>query len=148
MPCKQTAGFAYQYATKFLYRISERFVKKRIKTLLCDKLFCDKTAELQYVAADFSKLFPKLFPKLIDELIPSHFQEKEKDVVSAIFNALTEPKSAKELASIASCSVRTIKEKYLDKMLQTGVIDMTIPDEPTSRNQRYRLMHEMNDPTA
>ena len=119
-------------------------MKKRIKTLLCDKLFRDKTSELQYVAVDFSKLFPKL----IDELISSHFQEKEKDVVSAILNALTEPKSAKELASIASCSVRTIKDKYLDKILRTGVIDMTIPDKPTSRNQRYRLMHEMNDPTA
>ena len=103
-----------------------------------------KSAELQDVAADF----PKLFPKLIDELIPSHFQEKEKDVVSAILNALTELKSAKELASIASCSVRTIKDKYLDKMLQAGVIDMTIPDKPTSRNQRYRLLHDKNDPTA
>ena len=119
-------------------------MKKRIKILLCDKLFCDKTAELQCVAVDFSKLFPKL----IDELIPSHFQEKEKDVVSVILNALAEPKSAKELASIASCSVRTIKDKYLDKMLQAGVIDMTIPDKPTSRNQRYRLLHEKNDPTA
>ena len=39
-----------------------------------------KSAELQDVAADFPKLSPKLFPKLIDELIPSHFQEKEKDV--------------------------------------------------------------------
>lgn len=107
-----------------------------------------KSAELQNVAADFPKSFPKLFPKLIDELIPSHFQEKEKDVVSAILNALAEPKSAKELASIASCSVRTIKDKYLDKMLQGGVIDMTIPDKPTSRNQRYRLLHEKNDPTA
>ena len=25
VPCKQTAGFAYQYATKKMYRIPERF---------------------------------------------------------------------------------------------------------------------------
>ena len=103
-----------------------------------------KPAELQDAASDF----PKLFPKLIDELIPSHFQEKDKDVINAILNALTEPKSAKELASIVSCSVRTIKDKYLDKMLQAEVIDMTVPDKPTSRNQKYRLLYEKNNPTA
>ncbi len=103
-----------------------------------------KPAELQNVALDF----PKLFPKLIDELIPSHFQEKDKDVINAILNALTEPKSAKEHASIVSCSVRTIKDKYLDKMLQAEVIDMTVPDKPTSRNQKYRLLYEKNNPTA
>lgn len=107
-----------------------------------------KPAELQDAASDFHKLFPKLFPKLIDELIPSHFQEKDKDVINAILNALTEPKSAKELASIVSCSVRTIKDKYLDKMLQAEVIDMTVPDKPTSRNQKYRLLYEKNNPTA
>ena len=91
-----------------------------------------KPAELQNAALDFPKLF----------------QEKDKDVINAILNALTEPKSAKELASIVSCSVRTIKDKYLDKMLQAEVIDMTVPDKPTSRNQKYRLLYEKNNPTA
>ena len=33
MPRKQTAGFAYQYATKNLYGIPWRFVEKRVKTV-------------------------------------------------------------------------------------------------------------------
>ena len=33
MPRKQTIGCVYQFATKFLYRIPERFVEKRVKTV-------------------------------------------------------------------------------------------------------------------
>ena len=98
-----------------------------------------KHADLHDVADDFPKIFPKIFPKLIDKLIPTYIQEKDRDIVVAILSALVEPKSAKDLASIASCSVRTIKDKYLDKMLESEVITMTIPDKPTSRNQKYKI---------
>ena len=33
-----------------------------------------------------------------------------------------------------------VGDKYLDKMLQAEVISMTIPDKPTSRNQKYKLV--------
>ena len=59
-----------------------------------------------------------------------------------VLNALTEPKSAKELAALMSCSIRTMKDKYLDKMLIAEVVSMTIPDKPTSRNQKYKLLSE------
>jgi predicted transcriptional regulator len=101
-----------------------------------------KHADLHDVADDYPKIFPKIFPKLIDKLIPTSIQEKDRkdrDIVVAILSALVEPKSAKDLASIASCSVRTIKDKYLDKMLESEVITMTIPDKPTSRNQKYKI---------
>lgn len=98
-----------------------------------------KHADLHDVVDDFPKIFPKIFPKLIDKLIPTYIQEKDRDIVVAILSALVEPKSAKDLASIASCSVRTIKDKYLDKMLEAEVITMTIPDKPTSRNQKYKM---------
>ena len=80
------------------------------------------------------------FPKLLDKLIPSYFTEKDIDTIEIVLNALTEPKSAKELASLASCSTRTIKDKYLDKMLIAEVVAMTIPDKPTSSNQKYKLI--------
>ena len=51
-------------------------------------------------------------------------------------------KSAKDLASLVTCSVRTMKDKYLTKMLQTGVITMTILDKPTSSKQKYKLVIE------
>lgn len=99
-----------------------------------------KHADLHDVADDYLKIFPKL----IDKLIPAYIQEKDRDIVVAILSALVEPKSAKDLASIASCSVRTIKDKYLDKMLQAEVIIMTIPDKPTSRNQKYKICIDKN----
>ena len=99
-----------------------------------------KYAELQGVNDDLPKLFPKLFPKLIVKLIPSYFPEDKENTIEVILKSLAEPKSAKELASILACSTRTLKDSYLDKMLQAGVITMTIPDKPTSRNQKYKLV--------
>ena len=62
--------------------------------------------------------------------------------MGTILSNLLEPKSAKELASIVTYSVRTMKDKYLIKMLQAGVITMTILDKPTSSKQKYKLVIE------
>ena len=80
--------------------------------------------------------FPKSFPKLI----PAYFKEDEAAVIEDILNNLTEPKTAKELADIMNCTVRTLKDKYLTKMLEASVIVMTIPDKPTSSKQKYKLV--------
>ena len=84
--------------------------------------------------------FPKYFPKLLDKLVPSYFQKNEVETIEIILKSLDEPKSAKELASIISCSVRTLKDKYLKKMLQAKVIDLTIPQKPTSSKQKYKIL--------
>ena len=95
-----------------------------------------KYADLQEDNKITSKLFPKLFPKLI----PSYFPEDKEKALEIILASLAEPKSAKELALICKCSIRTLKKNYLNKMMQAGVISMTISDKPTSRNQKYKLV--------
>src|SRR5574344_569688 len=95
-----------------------------------------KYADLQNNAEKFPKSFPKSFTKLI----PSYFQDSDINSIETILNSLVEPKSAKELASIMSCSTRTLKDKYLDKMIKADVIEMTIPDKPNSNKQKYRLV--------
>ncbi len=99
-------------------------------------------ADIQESNGAFPKLFPKSFPKSLAKLMPSYFNKDEKEAIELLLNSLNEPKSAKELASIMTCSTRTLKDKYLDKMLQAGVISMTIPDKPTSRKQQYKLIAE------
>ncbi len=101
-----------------------------------------KQLDLQETNGGFPKSFPKSFPKLIDKLIPRYFNIGEKDAIELVLNSLNEPKSAKELASIMACSTRTLKDKYLDKMLQAEIISMTIPDKPTSSKQQYKLKVE------
>lgn len=34
---------------------------------------------------------------------------------------------------------KSFRERYLAPALEQGLLEMTIPDKPTSRNQRYRL---------
>lgn len=86
--------------------------------------------------------FPKSFPKLIDKLIPVYFQEEDKEMIEVILSSLIEPKSVKDIAKLTSYSTRTIKDKYLNKMLQAEVVIMTIPDKPTSSKQKYKLKTE------
>ena len=48
--------------------------------------------------------------------------------------------SAQEmLENIDKVSLKQKKRKYLDKLLEMGAILMTIPDKPTSKNQKYIL---------
>ena len=48
--------------------------------------------------------------------------------------------SAQEmLKNIDKVSFKQKKRKYLDKLLEMGAILMTIPDKPTSKNQKYIL---------
>ena len=51
-------------------------------------------------------------------------------------------KIREDIAKLTSYSTRTIKDKYLNKMLQAEVVIMTIPDKPTSSKQKYKLKTE------
>lgn len=48
--------------------------------------------------------------------------------------------SAQEmLEGVDKVSFKKKKRKYLDKLLEMGAVLMTIPDKPTSKNQKYVL---------
>ena len=49
------------------------------------------------------------------------------------------------LEGIDKVSYKQKKRKYLDKLLDMGAILMTIPDKPTSKNQKYILSDIGND---
>ena len=43
------------------------------------------------------------------------------------------------LEGVDKISYKQKRRKYLDKLLEMGVLRMTIPEKPTSRNQQYIL---------
>lgn len=99
-----------------------------------------KYTDLQDNSESLPKSLPKSFPKSLTKLIPVYFQDNDSNSIETILKSLDEPKSAKELALIMLCSTRTLKDKYLNKMLQAEVIAMTIPDKPNSNKQKYKLV--------
>lgn len=94
----------------------------------------DKQEETQDSGDNFTKLFTKL--------VPEFFPEKEEKNLSLLIRNLVVPKKASELSALLGITDRTLRNRYLKKMLLAGVIELTIPDKPTSRSQRYRLKQE------
>lgn len=64
--------------------------------------------------------------------------DAEHDVRNAIIEYCKEPRTSKEIIEHFGFANRLyLKRHYLDKMLETGEIKMTMPEKPTSKMQRY-----------
>ena len=76
---------------------------------------------------------------LHDELHPvQNEQDDEQDIVEAIISFCAEPKSAKEIVEKFAFPNRLyLKRHFLDEMLMKRKLKMTLPDKPSSRNQKY-----------
>lgn len=65
-------------------------------------------------------------------------QDDEQDVINAIIKFCEEPKSTKEIVEYFNFSNRLyLKRHYLDDLLTKGKLKMTIPDKPSSKEQKY-----------
>ena len=65
-------------------------------------------------------------------------QDDEQDVINAIIAFCSEPKSAKEIVEKFAFPNRLyLKRHFLDEMLMNKKLKMTLPDKPSSRNQKY-----------
>ena len=52
----------------------------------------------------------------------------------------TEVRSFGEMLAFMGLTDRTkFRRKYIHPLLETGILEQTIPDNPNSRNQKYRL---------
>jgi schlafen-like transcriptional regulator len=98
----------------------------------------DNQGKMVTSEADFTKLFTKMFTKLV----PEYFPTKEEKNLSVLIRHLVAPQKASELSVLLGITDRTLRNRYLTKMLQAGVVELTIPEKPTSRNQPYRLKQE------
>ena len=70
-------------------------------------------------------------------------QEPESSTVSKqILAFCTTPKSKKELAAFCGFKdLRNFTLKHINPLLESGQLEMTIPDKPKNRNQKYITVH-------
>ena len=70
-------------------------------------------------------------------------QEPESSTVSKqILAFCTTPKSKKELAVFCGFKdLRNFTLKHINPLLESGQLEMTIPDKPKSRNQKHITVH-------
>ena len=62
----------------------------------------------------------------------------QDEILIMIINFCKEPHSRKEIADyVGMKDVRYLRDAYLIKLLENKLIKMTLPDKPTSKNQKY-----------
>lgn len=60
--------------------------------------------------------------------------------VEKLLNFTVTPRSIQEMMDLMELKNRTkFRNKYVNPLIETGVIERTIPDKPTSSNQEYFL---------
>lgn len=75
---------------------------------------------------------PQVNPQDIPQVNP------QDEMKMKIFEFCAVPRTRKEVAKFVGIKdVRYLKEAYLSKLLEQDLIRMTIPDKPTSKNQKY-----------
>lgn len=93
-----------------------------------------------------STLFIEFMLKMIDETLSEVLDtiEKEKRNISDLVNKLLDimeddiPYSANELMErLGIKSKETLRASYLNPAIENGLVHMTLPDKPNSKNQKY-----------
>ena len=74
--------------------------------------------------------------KITEQVKPNNKEDK----INLILEFCKEPKSVKEIMEYIELKHRpTFMYDYLNPLLEEGKLQMTIPDKPKSRNQKYVL---------
>ncbi len=76
--------------------------------------------------------------KLLNDGNDAHLGQSDQDVTKMIIIFCKEPHSAKEIMDYIKINDRSFfRRHYLNPMIKTGQLKMTIPDKPKSGNQKY-----------
>ena len=91
---------------------------------------------------EFIEFILLMLNEILDELLLSsqkesrHISEQVNRLLSVMDDEI--PYSANELLSLLNIkSKETLRASYLNPALENGLIKMTLPDKPNSKNQRY-----------
>ena len=126
-----------QYNELFAWLPIEDLIRERQQEYYDALAAADKKAD----CTEFVEMMMKIIFDALNQLDKTD-QENDQgtDQVKAMLNCMgNEELSATQLMKRLGLSHRpTFRKNYLHPALNSGLIEMTIPDKPTSRNQRYR----------
>ena len=110
-----------------------------------------KNEREDFVVTFYNGEYPELYPeelmtninnkdkKIQDKKIQDKkIQDKKLAKIHKILEICREPKSISEIMrELEYKSSPTLKRDYIKPLLKSGKLKMTIPDKPTSKNQKY-----------
>lgn len=106
--------------------VYDRSIFEFLPNFLRINFYFDKKV-LEYLEQDEQKTNKKT-------TINSKKKPQEKDIL----NYCKEPRSLKEICyKFGFKDTRTFKKNYLNNLIENGTIEMTIPNKPKNRNQKY-----------
>ena len=74
--------------------------------------------------------------------LASKEQDKEQVTIQDLIQFCSVPRSRKEMQEFMGLvGRRNFSEKYIKPLLSAGKIEMTVPDKPNSRNQKYQKVN-------
>ena len=91
---------------------------------------------------EFIEFILDMLNEVLDNVIESTYKESRhiSEQVNKLLNVMEAdmPYSANELLSLLNIkSKETLRSSYLNPALENGLIKMTLPDKPNSKNQKY-----------
>lgn len=89
-----------------------------------------------FVVTFYNGEYPELYPEELKTCKKT--QDKKVKKINKILEICKQPKSINEIMiELGYKSNRTLKREYINPLVESGKLKMTIPDKPTSRNQKY-----------
>ena len=109
---------------------------KEGETLKID--ICNKSGN----SNEFIEFILLMLDEVLDGVILSSYKESRhiSDQVNKLLSVMEPdiPYSAKDLLSLLNVkSKETLRASYLNPAIENGLIKMTLPDKPNSKNQKY-----------
>jgi ATP-dependent DNA helicase RecG len=101
---------------------------------------CAPTVQAAVQAGDRDNQFYQKELYLITGKLEDITVQVTAQVTAQVVLFCRKPRNSREIMRLLGLKRRaTFVEQYLTPLLQSGLIEMTIPDKPTSPNQKYRL---------
>ena len=108
--------------------------KKMREANLPEPIFTNERED--FVVTFYNGEYPELYPEKL--LKDKKTQDKKSINLNRILEICKEPKSIAEIMKeLGFKSNKTLKRNYIKILIESGKLEMTIPDKPTSKNQKY-----------